>query len=74
MGDPHTKRGIRKRLSPRETEILKLYAEGKRRGEVATELFISPRTVDAHLSNARVVLGARTVPQLVALFVCREEA
>ena len=38
-------------LSPREAEILGLVAEGSTNAEVAQQLFLSPRTVDWHLSS-----------------------
>lgn len=38
-------------LSQRELEVLKLLATGKTNKEIATDLFISERTVDRHVSN-----------------------
>jgi len=38
-------------LSPREMEVLKLLALGHRNSEIAYQLFISERTVKAHVSN-----------------------
>jgi DNA-binding NarL/FixJ family response regulator len=38
-------------LSARELDVLKLVAEGKDNGEIAAELFISPKTVKNHISN-----------------------
>ncbi len=38
-------------LFPREVEVLKLTAKGLRNKEIAKELRISERTVQAHLSN-----------------------
>jgi DNA-binding NarL/FixJ family response regulator len=42
---------IRSELSDREIEVLKLIANGKDNAEIATELFISPKTVKNHISN-----------------------
>jgi len=38
-------------LTPRETEILALVAEGRSNGEIAKLLFISAKTVSVHVSN-----------------------
>ncbi|MGZ3778675.1 MAG: response regulator transcription factor, partial [Mucilaginibacter sp.] len=38
-------------LSRRETEILKLVAEGKKRNEICDQLFIEKDTVKSHMRN-----------------------
>ena len=38
-------------LTPRETEILALVAEGRSNGEIGKRLFISTKTVSVHVSN-----------------------
>ena len=38
-------------LTPRESEILTLVAEGRSNGEIAKQLFISAKTVSVHVSN-----------------------
>jgi NarL family two-component system response regulator LiaR len=42
---------IRATLTERELEILKLVASGKENNEIAKDLFISPKTVQNHMSN-----------------------
>jgi DNA-binding NarL/FixJ family response regulator len=42
---------IRSELSDREIEVLKLIANGKDNAQIATELYISPKTVKNHISN-----------------------
>ena len=52
-------------LSPREAEILKLVAEGNTNQEIADQLFISIKTVQAHRANVMEKLGLRDITQLV---------
>ncbi|MDQ4004161.1 MAG: LuxR C-terminal-related transcriptional regulator [Actinomycetota bacterium] len=49
-------------LSPRELEVLKLVAAGLTNAQVAKRLFISPRTVNAHLNSTyrKLGLGSRS--------------
>jgi LuxR family maltose regulon positive regulatory protein len=42
---------VKVRLSPRETEVLRLSAEGLTRDEIAGRLFVSQGTVKTHLQN-----------------------
>lgn len=52
-------------LSERELEILKLIAEGYNKREIADQLFISPRTVDAHRANIMEKLQLKSTVELV---------
>lgn len=45
-------------LTPRETEILALVAQGRSNGEIGKQLFISAKTVSVHVSNILGKLGA----------------
>lgn len=56
-------------LSQRELEILGLLAEGARRGTIAHELGISPKSVGSHLERITLKLGARTQAHAVATAV-----
>jgi DNA-binding NarL/FixJ family response regulator len=49
-------------LTPRELQVLRLVAAGKTNAAVATELFLSERTVERHLSNifTKLDLSTRT--------------
>ncbi len=44
-------------LTPRELDIARRAARGQRSRRIATDLFVSPRTVDNHLSRVYVKLG-----------------
>lgn len=56
-------------LSDREMEILKLAARGMSNQDIATSLFLSRRTVQAHLANIfrKMDVGSRTEAVLQAL-------
>jgi len=61
----NTGRNLRERLSPRQTQILKLIAEGKTTKQVALELAISVKTVETHRSALMMRVGVRDVAGLV---------
>jgi DNA-binding NarL/FixJ family response regulator len=48
-----------KRLTPRETKILELIAEGKTNREIADELFLAEKTVKNYVSNLLLKMGIR---------------
>ncbi len=52
-------------LTSRETEVLKYLAEGKSNKEIAAQLGISPRTIDAHRARIMDKLHVRTLSELV---------
>ncbi|MEO1448426.1 MAG: response regulator transcription factor [Bacteroidota bacterium] len=52
-------------LSEREVEVLKLIAEGFSNKEISEQLFVSPRTIDAHRANLMKKLDIRKVTGLV---------
>lgn len=54
------------RLTARERDILRLFAQGHTNAEIAKELYISLRTVEAHRATLRSRLGANTRADLVA--------
>ena len=51
-------------LSERETQILKLVAQGLSSTEIGRQLFISPRTVDTHRNN---IIHKLDVPGIAGL-------
>jgi DNA-binding NarL/FixJ family response regulator len=52
-------------LSPRELEILKLVAEGHTNQEIADQLVLSIKTVQAHRANLMIKLGLENITHLV---------
>lgn len=56
-------------LSPRELEVLKLVAEGHTNQEIADQLVLSIKTVQAHRANVMAKLGLENVTQLVRFAV-----
>ena len=56
--------GLRPRLRDREHEVLRLVVEGHTDREIAERLYISPRTVQNHLTNIREKTGLRRRPEL----------
>jgi DNA-binding NarL/FixJ family response regulator len=58
---------VASRLTAREMQVLTLLAEGHEQDEIASQLFISRRTVGTHIENLMRKLGVRTRVQAVAL-------
>ena len=56
---------VREELSPREQEVLRLLARGYANREIAAELGISVKTVDAHRANGMGKLGMSSRIELV---------
>lgn len=58
-----TVRGV---LSERETQVLRLLAEGKTRDETAAALFLSSDTIRSHIKNIMKKLGAPNTASAIA--------
>lgn len=56
-------------LTARQREILQLIAEGRSRGEIATLLELSVKTVEAHRAQIMERLGVHDVPALVKIAI-----
>lgn len=58
-------------LTVRELEVARLVAAGGRNAEVAATLFLSPKTVERHLSSIFAKLGVRSRAELVGRLAMR---
>jgi DNA-binding NarL/FixJ family response regulator len=56
--------GAATELTPRQREVLQLFAEGHSAKEVASVLQISPRTAEFHKASIMKLLGIRTTAEL----------
>ena len=56
-------------LTPRQQDVLRLIAEGKRMKEIASELNISVRTVETHKQDLLKTLGLDTTADLIKFAV-----
>ena len=63
-GDTHRSQELRV-LTPREMEVLKLVAEGYTNQQIADQLVISVKTVQAHRANVMEKLGLHDITHLV---------
>jgi DNA-binding CsgD family transcriptional regulator/tetratricopeptide (TPR) repeat protein len=61
-------------LTRREAEVAALLAEGLRNAEIARRLFLSPKTVDHHVSSVLAKLAVRTRAQVASAVLRMEEA
>jgi len=63
---PEAEAGLdRRRLTPREREILQLLAEGKSNKEIASFLDISVKTAETHRANIMLKLNFHSITELV---------
>lgn len=53
------------RITPRESEIIRLVAEGKTNKEIAAQLGITVRTVETHRANIMLKLGIHSLAELI---------
>ena len=59
-------------LSPREREVAELVVNGNANKVIAIDLGLSPKTVEAHRANAMEKMKARTLSELVRMFMLLE--
>lgn len=56
-------------LTPREEQIIAMLADGDICKTIADKLGLSHRTVEAHVFNLRMALGAKTIGHAVAIWL-----
>ena len=59
-------------LTAREREVLDLLAQGRSQGEIAGELFITPKTVATHIQHVLAKLGVHSRAQAIAVALGQE--
>jgi DNA-binding CsgD family transcriptional regulator len=52
-------------LTPKERDVARLAAEGQSNNDIAARLFLSPRTVESHMSRVRAKLGVSSRVEIV---------
>jgi DNA-binding NarL/FixJ family response regulator len=52
------------KLTPRERQVVALLAKGRKQTEIARELSVSARTVEAHCRSARYKTGTTSAIEL----------
>ena len=62
------------RLTPREQQVLDLIVAGRLNKQIADDLAISIKTVEAHRANLMQKLGARTMAQLMRIALGAHDA
>lgn len=72
LGLPRLRRAVPTGLTPRQTEVAALVAEGLSNRELAERLGITERSAESHLERIRLRLGFRSRAQVAAWYVARE--
>ena len=62
VNTPRTTNSDLAQLSPRERDVLRLMAEGRSNGAIATAMFLSNGTVEKHITTVFNKLGLETSP------------
>jgi DNA-binding CsgD family transcriptional regulator len=62
-------RRVARRLTPQEFQVARLVADGQSNRDIAAALFLSPKTVEFHLSSIHRKFGSSSRARLVRLLV-----
>lgn len=60
------------RLTPREKDVLRLVAEGKRNKVIAAELAVTQSTIEAHRAHIMEKMGAASLSELLRMVISME--
>ncbi len=60
LGGSDAGNGAAAGLTPRQLQVIRRVAEGRTNREIATELYLSVRTVDMHVRHSLIALGCRS--------------
>jgi len=72
LGLSRLRRAVPTSLTPRQTEVAALVADGFTNRELAERLGITERSAESHLERIRIRLGFRSRSQVAAWYVARE--
>ena len=72
LGLPRLRSAVPTGLTPRQTEVAALVAEGLSNRELAERLGITERSAESHLERIRLRLGFRSRAQVAAWYVAQE--
>jgi DNA-binding NarL/FixJ family response regulator len=70
-GETIATRGGPEQLTPQELQVVQLVGAGATNREAAASLFLSPKTIEKHLSNVYRKLGVRSRTELARTLVDR---
>jgi DNA-binding CsgD family transcriptional regulator len=71
LGLPRLRRSVPTSLTPRQTEVAALVADGLTNRELAERLGITERSAESHLERIRLRLGFRSRSQVAAWYVAQ---